>query len=591
MTKCFTFTITLAVALVVILAGCELITEKNPRNQAQVIGKDLIIDEVFTLSPDKYYAYSWIELLNPSTRAIGWLDDKFPATLHTVGDGGTMLRTENDGKDWADIYPGSEDIKDVFFPYSDTAYIVGANGMIKIVHKLSTGFEYLDPLTNPVAGSSITLTAVAGSPISPTGYICGDSGTVLRSTSRGVNWAKQTTNTTRNLKDIYFESFVAVYACGDSGLILKSPRSNVWDKKTVADGFTNVNFKAIAFQAATGAVVGEGGVILVSRNEGLTFLPETSNVTVTLRGIHWNRTYNRAFVVGDEGTILKSTDSMKTWRQLTSGTSASLRGVVFTDSLRGWVVGTEGTILYTDDGGNTWVNQSSGSTSTLNAIQVNPLNIRVRDRLVVEMHAKRNQFFFDPAAPILVGVNPNFDFIVASDTGTVFFDPGLLVDLGVLAEPPPLVNPQGWVIINSDSLRFKDHTNVGPGKPYLQNVSISFTDTSLFRARPVLWDLLDAGEVRLIRIFRKQLNTGEIVGPQSTEVVDLVRWGGYMPDPAVTAPELIYPNNEPAGYIPEWYSLARYVNDVGGDVNTISSKNSFYMADRPIPGWYSQRGK
>jgi hypothetical protein len=64
-----------------------------------------------------------------------------------------------------------------------------------------------------------------------------------------------------------------------------------------------------------------------------------------------------------------------------------------------------------------------------------------------------------------------------------------------------------------------------------------------------------------------------------------------MPDPATTPPELIFPNNEPAGFIPEWYSLARYVNDVGGDVNTISSKASFYMADRPIPGWYSQRSK
>ena len=107
-----------------------------------------------------------------------------------------------------------------------------------------------------------------------------------------------------------------------------------------------------------------------------------------------------------------------------------------------------------------------------------------------------------------------------------------------------------------------------------------------------VWDLLDAGEVKLIRIFRKELTgTGEVIGPQSTEVVDLVRWGGYSPDPATTAPELMYPNNVAAGFIPEWYSLSRYVNDVGGDVSVQSSNTSFYMADSPTPGWYSQLSK
>ena len=73
----------------------------------------------------------------------------------------------------------------------------------------------------------------------------------------------------------------------------------------------------------------------------------------------------------------------------------------------------------------------------------------------------------------------SFDFIVSSDTGTVFFDPGLLLDLGVLRSAPPSVPPQGWVIINSDSLRFNDHTNVGPGSPYMQNFAISFTIISI----------------------------------------------------------------------------------------------------------------
>ena len=581
------------ITLLSFVAGCELITEKNNKQPAQVVGKDLIIDEVFTLSPDKYYAYSWIELFNPTNRTIRWLDDAFPITAHVGGKSGALTRTEDDGRHWTDIYDGTEDINGVVFTYPDTGFIVGPNGFIKIIHHVNnTSWEYVDPVTNPVAGTTINLRAVAGQYISPTVYAVGDSGTIMRSITRGASWTKQATGTTRQLNSIWFESFTAVYVVGDSGLIMKSPRNNQWDKKTIGAAYASTNFYGVAFQALTGLAVGEGGTILQSKNAGDTWAAETSNVASNLRGVFYNRVFNRAFIVGDDGVILRSTDTAKTWQQQVSGTTASLRAVFFADSTHGFVVGTGGTVLYTSNGGRTWNQQESGTTADLTSISALPSVIRVRDRLVVEMYARRNTFFFDMSAPFVPGVNPNFDFIVSRDTGSVFFDPGQLRDLGVLPDPPPPVPPQGWVILNSDSLRFKDHTNVGPGKPYFQNFSISFTDTALFRARGVLWDLLDAGEIRLIRIFRKQLiATGENLGSSTAEVVDVVRYGGFRPNPATTPPNLLFPNNEPAGFIPEWSSLARYVNDAGGDVNVISTKPSFYMADRPIPGWYSQRSK
>ncbi len=575
-------------------SGCELVTDNKIQQPPPVKGDDLIINEVFTLSPSKYYAYSWIEMFNPTNREIGWFENTFPATGHVVGAAGTILRTENDGIPWSSISPFSNpDFYSVFFSYPDTGYVVGGNGTIKIIRKLGSTYDFSDPVTNPAAGRAISLKGVAGPTFSPTLYAVGDSGYIMRSINRGSTWTKQTTNTTKNLNGVYFESFVAIYAVGDSGTILKSPSANQWQPRSVGAAYQSNNFQAVYFQSDTGIVVGENGAILVSRNGGGTWFPESSGVSVTLRAVFYNRGYNKAWVAGDNGVILMSEDGFKTWTPQPSGTTNSLRTIVFADQLKGWAAGANGTILHTTDGGDSWTLQESGTTANLYSMQFNPRTVRVRNRLVLEMWAKRNVFFLDPRSPFIEGVNPNFDFIVFSDTGKVFYDPGLLFDLsGGFFDPPPPVPPQGFVIINSDSLRFKDHTDIGPGHTDFLNFAVSFTDTSVFRATGVLWDLLDAGELRLVRTSRKQLIAGGVdIGPQTTAVVDVVRWGGYRPDPSLYLPEHLYPNNEPAGFIPEWYSLSRYVNDAGGPVNQISTAASFYMSPTPIPGWYSQKGK
>jgi hypothetical protein len=72
----------------------------------------------------------------------------------------------------------------------------------------------------------------------------------------------------------------------------------------------------------------------------------------------------------------------------------------------------------------------------------------------------------------------------------------------------------------------------------------------------------------------------------------MVRWGNYMPGANDFPGDSLYLNNVPIGYIPEWYSIARYADDVGtSDLNNLSTVNSFYFAKDPIPGWYSQKRK
>lgn len=584
------------VAVLVFLGGCDLLTERPVKVVDTSIGEDMIVNEVFAISPDRYYAYSWVEMYNPTDHRISWLDQTFPATAYVVGSNGTFLGTDNDGETWTQHGAGlTGTVRAVKFSLPDTGYVVGDNGLIKRAVRIGGTLSLVDPTTMPAISSNLNDVSVVEN--TQSAIIVGDGGRILRTSNYGRTWLNQTSPTTQRLHSTHIFLLNQIYACGDSGTILKGSVSS-WARKIIDPVYSSTTFRAIMFQADTGWVAGDFGTVLNSRNRGENWLPESTGVNVTLRGMFFHRGWRKGWIVGDNGTILRKETfdpAVKGYTRLNSGTTAQLNSVYFTDSLNGWVFGEGGLILRTRNGGRTWVSQNSGTSSPLLGNSFLPLSIRVRSRLIVEMKAVRKEFFIDITQPFQPGVNPNFDYIVRRDTGSVFYDPGLLRDVGAISDDDvPRPSAGAFVVLKSDSLKFKDHTNIGPGRTTQVNFSIAFTDTNLFRARPVLWDLLPSGEIRLLRVFRKQLvSTGLDIAPQSAEVVDVVRYGGYRPRPEdyPGQPELLFESNQPAGMIPEWWSLARYVNDLGGPVEESNTAASFYMSSTPVPGWYSQRSK
>lgn len=67
---------TASMVAVVLTGGCNLGNEPAPDTGIQSPGNDLVISEVFKISPDKYYAFCWIELFNPTEREMYWIDTK-----------------------------------------------------------------------------------------------------------------------------------------------------------------------------------------------------------------------------------------------------------------------------------------------------------------------------------------------------------------------------------------------------------------------------------------------------------------------------------------------------------------------------------
>jgi hypothetical protein len=239
--------------------------------------------------------------------------------------------------------------------------------------------------------------------------------------------------------------------------------------------------------------------------------------------------------------------------------------------------------------------QNLDNMGDIYAVYYFPPTVYERDYYTMQYRAKRKAFFFDPNTRTI-----NYSVFTKVDTGILEYNPFTVVG-GLF----PFVTVQsipsgGFTILNNDSIRFTTHHTLGPGQTSVLNASVAYyADTSfIYGIRPVLWDLLESGEIRLVNYhLRFDRFTNQFL-EFTQEPVDMVRWGNYMPGPGEFGDSL-YLNNVPLGYIPEWYSIARYANDVGApadengvpDLTKLSTTNSFYFAKDPIPGWYSQKRK
>ena len=606
------------VATILLTSGCELTTPDTTGNRSIVRGNDLLITEVFSIAPEKYYAYSWVELYNPTTKPIKWFDQTKPASGYAVGGGGTILHTNDDGEHWTDTlsdpHSPARALNCISFSNAEVGYVVGENNAVLKINK-NVVTDISANVTGAAVGKTLRSIAAVSDASARTAFVCGDGGTILRTTNGGTTWIAPSQRTppipNKNFRSIFLRSLTNSYIVGDSGTVLVTSNLGIlWSPQNVPEPVRTLNFYSINVVADTaGWITGEQGTILFSRNAGGLWVAESSGVNTTLRdgffspadpGNPFFNDFQRqlGWVVGDNGVILKTTNNGTSWFHLSSGTTARLNSVQFVDSLRGWVYGDNGVIRVTTNGGTTWSSQSSTTSQNVNGSLFQPFTEVVQNFYELDMLGKRNHVFFDPTTGSF-----NFDFITSSDTGIIPYVPGgwnFNVRIGPNGIPsftfefsPDFITlfPGQFLVMNNDSLRFKDHTGFGPGDFKSRNFGLA-TDTNgmsvSFLPKFYKWNLLSSSELRLVKVFQRHSAQSPFgpIGTPSRKVIDVVRFGGYRPSP------LDYPNNKPQGAIPEWYSMARYNDKLNvdlslGDLSTESTLDEFYMAKVPIPGYYS----
>ncbi len=225
---------------------------------------------------------------------------------NAVGVFGLISRTTDGGNFWDWQLVRSNDTTFLYTIYavsllnSDTGLVAGDDG---IIAKLKPEFNYWKRIhhgktSEPLYGVQMVNSSRA--------YAVGDYGTILRSTSSGVSWEIQTSNTTNTLWSVHFTSPDVGTAVGSSGTILRTTNGgSLWVPQT--SGTTANLFGVRFFNNSCGFAIGSGGTILWTFDGGTTWELQNSNTSHSLRGISVFDTY-KATVTGGGGSILNNPD-------------------------------------------------------------------------------------------------------------------------------------------------------------------------------------------------------------------------------------------------------------------------------------------
>jgi photosystem II stability/assembly factor-like uncharacterized protein len=589
-----------------LISGCELYTPPNS-GPGTAVGNDLLITEVFPLNPSTYYSFSWIELFNPTNRYISTVDITRPASGYIIGYNGSLLKTTDDGDSWVNVGGGAvnANFHAITFPWPDTGFAVGEGGAFYRINHSETDsvpYRFIDIHANlPASVQGRTLNGIDSRLQVPVLFVCGDSGTVLRSANMGNTgtWISYVTGVRQNLNALQYVKSTAVYVVGDSITILKGTLGGNYQAQIPPFSHTlaGTNYKSVSFISDTGWIVGTGGRIAFTANGGRVWTDQPTGVTATLRHVYVGDSSRYVWACGDNGTVLKSLDQGTSWEKEPTGTTSSLYDIRFTDIYNGWAAGDNGTIIRTTDGGFTWNRENSGTTEHLSNAYFLQRTRYVFHFYQLSMWAQKHHYFVDPVTKIV-----NRDVLLDTLVGRTLLVPG--------PATATFLPPQSYLVINNDQRKYDNHYQNTYGDPRIISLPTlvdseiigadkdKFIDTLILGLDSVVWRLKQSGEVRLEKFDLNMtvdpftnLLVFDTTYPNTVRVIDLCRWGGFKPNAGDFGDEPTYELNQPVGTVPDWYSIARFNGDVGGDINQSNTARSFYICNTPIPGQGSQRRK
>jgi len=608
--------------VLIFLSGCDIVSQPDPPAKASV-GRDLVINEVFTIAPDKYYSYSWVEIYNPTPHAIPLIDISNPSIGFGAGTNGTLLSTLSNGATWEAVNVASPQVTNfnaLASQISDTVYCIGDGGVIQKFQYDSTAKNFrIINIPNPAGTVNMHDMYLASLP-SHLLYVVGDNGTLMRSVRIPESFSRIAIPTTNNINAIWLNPGTgSILLCGDNGTILVGNLAGVFNVKTPPPTQSTTNYHGIGMFSFTGTgvrgyAVGDNGAIAGCDSNATVWKAVKSPTTANLRKIFispqnldwYNKT--KAWAVGDRGTILRLDDTV--WHKETSGTTADLYYVTFTDSIRGWATGDAGVILYTSDGGDHWVKQPSGTTERITGVSLTRSSYLLQEFYTLAMYGVKDSVFYNTQTFV---PNPN---VVLGTSTTVVQVPILTSSF--------LVQPHAFIVVNNDSTQMTAHSKYAPSVVQPINSSLQVDlDTVARKIVPSFytWKLGTSGEVRLYKVGYLSLfdpfNNVYTYVSTTAQCIDVVRWGGFAATHGefgavrTTAINFVasgfsfgfvfvpgfsdpngYPQNLPFDQpVPEWSSIARYFNMVDVNVNTTSTKSSFYVTSSPLPGWPSLLGR
>lgn len=206
-----------------------------------------------------------------------------------------------------------------------------------------------------------------------TGWVCCDSGIVLKTSDGGLNWNQYSTSNLVDLLSIHFyDSLNGVTVGTSSSIFITNDGGINWSLKNLNP---NINFNMVKFiDSAKVLVVGNSAKILLSTDWGNNW--QTINSPLGSQNLLNISFFNSDTIwIGGDGAILKSNNGGNSWAFITGGRDDT-RIFAFNDNLLwkiGWTPGSSEPFQYIElstDAGSTWVTQYMRIGNNLQSIHI-----------------------------------------------------------------------------------------------------------------------------------------------------------------------------------------------------------------------------
>lgn len=196
-------------------------------------------------------------------------------TSWIVGDGGLILHSDDGGKSWVRQASGiNAALLKVFFISKEKGFAVGAEGSILRTNNGGTSWEVISlDLLNYLPQALIEKGIITINLYDVifldelSGWIVGDSGTILHTSDGGNTWRISKIGLLPSLYSVSFKSKKEGWAVGQNGFILKTgDGGRSWENYSLD---TKENLYRIVIHGDYGVIVGDHGVI-IKTNDGET---------------------------------------------------------------------------------------------------------------------------------------------------------------------------------------------------------------------------------------------------------------------------------------------------------------------------------
>lgn len=267
--------------------------------------------------------------------------------------------------------------RDIFFVNQSKGFIVGSDGVImtsddggatwSMRPKFTTDAFLQVYFTDENTGWLLCERNVYNRGKEPTSYL-------RKTTDGGRNWEKiefEDAGRERVTK-MLFRPDGSARAFGEGGIFYKLQDDRLtWKRYRTAIHFLLLD--GAYSDNAVGAIVGAGGTIMFTEDNGLTWDKATllGDTDTRFNAIYFGGAKEGAWAVGSKGRIFYSNGGARLWRQQPSTVTADLNDVTFTSATDGWAVGESGIIVRTRDGGKSWFDVRSNVTHSLQRVLFN----------------------------------------------------------------------------------------------------------------------------------------------------------------------------------------------------------------------------